>query len=121
MDRMGSDTIDQVCAYWRTVVLADDCSDLPPEERPTRAEIAPGCRLKEGDDVFCNGQVYRVVCPARGIGWFTGWSLDPVTGSVIGPIDAYQVTDRAPADPAEPPLPIFDPPTEEPPPESGTP
>ncbi len=84
---------------------ADD--DLPPEERPTREFVAPGCKLKHGDEVEVSGYMTALVtCPGRGVGWFYGVTFD--TGMVIcGSWEAQNVTDRIPADSNETPMPIF--------------
>ena len=109
MERLEA-TVAVVAAQRRDELLArasnggDD--DLPLEDRPNRAEVAPGCLLKFGDDVSAYGQTYRYLCPGRGIGWAYGLTLE-VSGFTLGSFEATAVEDRAPADPNETPMPIF--------------
>jgi hypothetical protein len=90
---------------------ADD--DLDPSERPNRADRSDLGALKDDDDVeINNGNRVRVLCPGRGLGYFYSWGYDALFGSwVLGQYEASSVTDRAPADPEETPMPIFPEPT----------
>lgn len=90
--------------------------DLPPEERPNRAEVSPGCLLKFGDELEIYGSTVLYLCPGRGIGWLHAISLEGAT-IPLGQYEATTVTDRIPMDPAEPPMPIFAEPAPEQPPE----
>lgn len=85
---------------------ADD--DLPEEERPSRALVAPLCRLKHGDDVAVADYTARVICPGRGLGWFYAFYFDESANLMLGQFEAQYVTDRLPADSGETPLPIFE-------------
>jgi len=62
--------------------------------------------LKVGDDVICAGIPLRVVAPARGRGYFSGY-YSPWFGETLVPIEARYVTERAPLDPNETPMPII--------------
>jgi len=111
MDRMDT-LLSTIAAAKRDELVAMD-TETDPTIRRDRAEISPGCRLKHGDDVFVNGVVARVVCPAHTIGWFYDITIDDML-IVLGQHEAIQVEDRAPADSEEEALPIFT----EPPPEN---
>lgn len=88
--------------------------DLPPEDRPNRAEVCTGCLLKFSDEVEVYGGTVLYLCPGRGYGWFYGISVDGATVP-LGCYPAADVTDRIPADPNETPMPIL--PEQETPPE----
>lgn len=62
--------------------------------------------LKAGDDVICAGMPLRVAGPARGRGYFSGY-YEPWFGDAVVPIEAAYVTERAPADSGETPMPII--------------
>ena len=85
-----------------------DDDDLPPEERPNRASVAPGCRIKFGDELDWYGVTVLYVCPGRGANYLYGLTVDGAT-IPLGSYDVAGVTDRIPADPEEDPLPIFEP------------
>lgn len=86
---------------------ADD--DLPPEDRPNRVDRSDLGALKDDDDVeVSSGTHVRVVCPGRGRGWFYCWWYEAMFRTwMVGQMEAVNVTDRAPADPDEEPMPIF--------------
>lgn len=107
MERLESIMSAAVAQRRADLIAADTSTD--PATQIARAEVAPGCRLKPDDDVLVNGEIKRVVCPADYPGWFTSLTLDQ-NGYVWGTDDSTQVTDRAPADPEEDPLPIYEPP-----------
>lgn len=104
MERLDSVLSAAVATRRAQLIAADTNTD--PTIRIDRAEIGPGCRIKVDDDVLVNGEIKRVVAPADYPGWFTSLSLDQ-NGFVWGTDDSAQVTDRAPADPEEEPLPIY--------------
>jgi hypothetical protein len=102
--------LQDACASMREALLANCAAggddDLPPEDRPDRAEVAPGCLLKTYDDITADGIPCRYILPGRGIGWaYVVW-LDQGRSN-LGQIEAVNVTDRAPLDPLETPMPIF--------------
>lgn len=105
--------IEDALSTWvaaKAVELEGDAPELPPEDRPDRALVAPGCRLKHNDHVVVNGQCVRVIRPGRLSGWFYAAIL--MDGAfAYGQWEAQYVTDRAPADPEEDPLPIFEEPS----------
>ncbi len=101
-----SAAIDAIEAARRAELIAAD-TGTDPALRCDRAEISPGCLIKNGDDVEIGSFVtVRVVCPAEAIGWFNTLVVE---GSAIvpGQHEVSQVTDRIPADPNETPMPIF--------------
>ncbi len=94
------------CAQRRDELVAAD-TGTDPALRCDRMQIAPGCRLKHGDDVELNGTVVRVVCAAEALDWFNGLTIEG-PNFVMGQYQASLVTDRIPADPLETALPIFE-------------
>lgn len=109
MERMDA-LLDTIATAKRAEFIAAN-PNTTPENSCERAEISPGCRVKNGDDVLVNGIVGRVICPYELNGWFYALIIDGMQ-IVPTPFEAQYITDRAPADPEEEPLPIF----EEPPP-----
>lgn len=118
MDRIKDGTSDTMTQFFaqqqRDYVLANlsDESALDDLDKTTRADICPGTYLKLWDDVsiyndFVKG---RIVCAAGGRACFFLYRFDPSNGGHI--LEIYQpdaVTDRAPADPNEAPMPIVPP------------
>lgn len=102
---------------------ADDM--FPEKDRRNRTDVlGPLSRLKRDDDVYISNQVVRVIGPARDERWFYALSETP-WGFYDVPFDGQHITDRAPADPNEEPMPIFvepeedgEPPSEPPPDET---
>ena len=84
-----------------------DDDDLPPEERPNRATVATGCRLKPYDEVEIYGIPMIYLCPGRGAMSIYAICIDGAT-IPLGAYDVGAVTDRIPYDPMEEPLPIFE-------------
>lgn len=81
-------------------------TDLDPADKPTRAEVSPGCLLKFADEVEIEGQTILYLCPGRGVGWFYGLTIE--AGTIpLGSYEASRVSDRLPADANETPMPIF--------------
>lgn len=113
MERMEG-MIAQIAAAKRDELIASD-TGTDPALRRDRAEVSPGCRLKHGDDVMVSGMQSRVICPSEVEGWFYDLSIEGMI-FVVGQHEAQYVTDRAPADPEEEPMPIFPEPEPEPPP-----
>lgn len=105
MDRMDS-LLSAIASAKRTELITAD-TETDPTLRRDRAEISPGCRIKPGDDVQVSGIVGRVVCAAHTEGWFYDIYIDEML-ITLGQHEAVQVEDRAPADPEEEPLPIFE-------------
>jgi hypothetical protein len=114
LDQTALDFIAERRSYHRAE--ADNGADdtFPEEDRRNRAVIAPGCRVKDDDDVLYQNYPMRVIGPARGSGWFMIAMQNPWAGNwmdvpmeVGNDSDRAFVTDRAPADPNEEPLPIF--------------
>jgi hypothetical protein len=68
--------------------------------------LGPRCRVQRDDDVLCNGEVLRVIGPARDEGWFYGLQQAP-WGAIDVPYSGANITDRAPADTGEAALPIL--------------
>lgn len=87
---------------------AGEDNEFDPKHRRNREHVlGPLCRVKEGDDVMHNGAVIRVICPARDEAWFYGLQEAP-WGPQDVPYESKYITDRAPADPNEEPLPVFE-------------
>lgn len=111
----------QAIAEQKRTELLDHCAnggddDLDPSERPDRTgrDGADDLgALKDFDDVTIGGQEMRVICPGRGKGWFYCLTIES-QGFTIGQYQAQFVSERAPFDPEETPMPIF---PEEPEPE----
>lgn len=82
-------------------------TDLDPADRRDRAEVlGAGCRVQRDDDVLYSEFPLRVIGPARGQGWFFAL-LEVPWGFTTTPLEGQYITDRAPADPEDEPLPIF--------------
>ena len=120
MERLDAEIDQARVAYWREVnktAAETEDTDLPLQDRRNRNDVLAGSNLKRDDDVLILDQIpLRVVGPGRGrkviIGYYPPLFGDEAQSFEIEPGD---LTDRAPADPLEPPLPIW--PEEEPPPE----
>lgn len=101
--------------YWRQynvdgAAVRHEDDDLPPEERRDRADVLPGSVLKRDDDVIIAEVIpMRVIGPARGgnviFGYYPDWFGDDAIGFEITPTTI--ITDRAPFDTEEDPMPIF--------------
>lgn len=63
--------------------------------------------LKRDDDVMVQGEARRVVGPAIGRQYFLAWNTGE---SGLGVYPLVDVTDRAPLDPEEEPMPVVPPP-----------
>ena len=112
MDRIP-DIDEERVTYWRDFHVADanggGDNDLPPEERRNRTEVIAGSHLKRGDDITLVEAVpLRVIGPGRGasviLAYYPPWFGDSVQQFEIAPAE---LTDRAPLDPNEPPMPVF--------------
>lgn len=113
MDRLrdgDSDTMTQFFAadrraYVLSVISGEENFD--PLDKTDRADIVPGTVLKLWDDVLLYGSLkVRIICAAGGRDNFTSYRFDPASGGHViegWPKDA--VTDRAPVDPNEVPMP----------------
>lgn len=109
--------------YWRAwnhdqAAVEGVDADLPPEERRDREEVIAGSFLKRDDDITIQGSIIvRVVGPARGatcvLTYYPPWFGDDAMAIDIP--NKTDITDRAPFDPEEEPMPVF--PPEEPPPD----
>lgn len=79
-----------------------------PEDDPNRTgDVCPGSVLKVDDDVLArDGNAYRVLSPAPGRDRFTAWGMTD-WGMTTTSLALSDVTDRAPADPNEIPMPIL--------------
>lgn len=111
MQRFSLDGIIQQ-AFYDQVMLSDN-TDLPPEERPDRADRSDLGVLKDGDDVtMTGGLVVRVLCPGRGKAQFNGWFVDTALYNQPTPYsgEVYEIADRAPVDPNEEAMPAGFPP-----------
>ena len=93
------------------LAIGDPDPDMSPEDTCLRAEIYPGTFLKFGDDITCCGVpefTLRVVCAASGAGcaavYYPPWFGDTIVELNLPSDD---ITDRAPLDPEETPMPIF--------------
>lgn len=85
---------------------ADDY--LPEQDRRNREHVlGPLARVQRDDDVLLNGDVYRVIGPAREEGWLYVL-VQSFRGLTDMPMEGRYITDRAPADPLDEPLPIFE-------------
>lgn len=98
---------------------SDQDAENPPEGRRDREEIYAGSALKRGDDVQVYGVpefIFRVVCAGNSesclIIYYPPWFGDMLIPLEIGDADAASeaVTDRAPLDSNETPMPVFPPP-----------
>jgi hypothetical protein len=91
--------------------LLENCArggddDLLEDERPDRTETSPGCLLKPYDDVIVDETPCRYILPGRGQHWM--YVVFFSYGSVnLAQYEDTQVTDRAPVDPEETPMPIL--------------
>jgi hypothetical protein len=111
MDRL--DTIDQAFAdaEAQALRLIDDRRDIVDRDVVAYYEDDNGqwqpSPLKVGDDVVIAGQnAGRVVGPAAGRGWFT--MVEPSEwGPTVGTYMLLSVTDRAPLDENETPMPLI--------------
>lgn len=111
MDRLSLD--EETVTNMRAAIIAANATlEGPwdgPEDDPTRTgDVCPGSPLKIDDDVLANGDSYRVLCPSVGRDRFmafgiTGWG--PTTTSLA----LSEVTDRAPLDANETPMPVIPP------------
>lgn len=104
MDRMGS-LLTNIATQQRVALINDD-TETDPDKRRDRAEASPGCRLKFDDDCLINGSIVKYICPSNDPGWFYALGIDE-TIIAVGTYEAQYVTDRAPSDEEEEPLPIF--------------
>jgi hypothetical protein len=112
MDRLDADVDQERVEYWRQKNHDDAATldqDLPEEDRRDRAECLVGSNLKPDDDALIVDCIpFRVVGPGTGrnvvLGYYPPWFGDEAVGFEIFDGD---LTDRAPKDPAEEPLPIF--------------
>jgi hypothetical protein len=118
MDRLEG--IDQVALESRRAALvaaaATEDQSLPAEDRRDRMinesltteqrALVFGSILKHDDDVICGGLPLRVVGPAEGKNSFYG-QYDPWFADLLINIEAFYVTERAPADALETPMPIY--------------
>jgi hypothetical protein len=90
--------------------LAGEDNDLDPGARRDREEVVAGSNLKRGDDIMIIDVFpLRVIGPARGATSITGFYPDwfgnePMYLALEPPV---YVTDRAPLDPNETPMPVF--------------
>lgn len=92
--------------------LHHEDDDLQPHERRDREPVIEGTALKRGDDILIYDSIFlRVVGPGRGwnvlIGYYPDWFGDNALQFEISP---DYITDRAPLDPDEPPMPVWPPP-----------
>lgn len=112
MDRLDADVDQERIEYWRQYNLEASVTQdqtIPPEDRRDRAEVQVGSNIKRDDDVLILDCIpLRVVGPGEGrkivLGYYPPWFGDEAIGFELNPGD---LTDRAPADPEEPPLPIW--------------
>lgn len=110
MERLDLDP-EQVSAL-RALILNASASMVgtwEPEDDPKRTDVCPGSPIKIDDDVKVrtDGGSYRVIAPAPGRDRFTAWGMSPDFGMMMTTSFALaDVTDRAPADPNETPMPV---------------
>ncbi len=119
MNRL-TDVDDARVAYWRqdnhdAAAVRGEDDDLDPLDRRDRSVVVyykdqnnadQPSALKRGDDVEWCGIQIRVVGPARDRNFFLGY-YDPWFGDMILPCsDVQYVTDRAPQDTNETPMPV---------------
>ena len=99
--------------YWRKIsvdaALAGLDNDLPEEQRRSRPEVLPGSFVKRDDDILLFDCIpLHVVGPGRGLdgvlAYYPPWFGDDCVQFAIGPND---ITDRAPADGEEDPMPAW--------------
>jgi hypothetical protein len=96
-------------AATRRVFLESSDTEPDPALRCDRELVAPYCRLRRDDSVRVNESTVIVVCPAGALGWFHTLELsDDGAQLVFGQREAQYVTDRAPIDLEDPPLPIWE-------------
>lgn len=121
LDQDALDFVAQKRAAHRAAADAGEDDEFAKKDRRNREHVlGPYCRVQEDDDVLHNGQVVRVICAARDETWFYGLMVAPF-GMVDAPMDGQYITDRAPADAADAPLPIRIDPPPPPPHEPGGP
>lgn len=107
LDQTALDFCTERAAFHKGEADAGDDDYLPEKDRRNRAHVlGPNCRVQAGDDVLNNGNPVRVIGAAREEGWFLGLQQTP-WGFADVPMEGQYITDRAPADPNEEPLPIF--------------
>lgn len=101
--------VEQQRAYHKSQADRGDDDYLDAEHRRNRAQVlGPRCRVQLDDDVLIEGKVRRVIGPARGEGSFYALVQNAEGRCIDVPFDGQLITDRAPADPLEEPLPIFE-------------
>lgn len=94
-------------------LAATEDQALDPKDRRDREHVvSPLCRIQRDDDIMYQGYPHRVIGPARAEGWLiclqeAPWGFMDVSLDAGNTTDREFITDRAPADPNEEPLPIF--------------
>jgi len=114
MERIQNVNEEELAQRTSEYMAQDTDQDLPPEDRRTRTTdmtlatehraVCYGSRLKVGDHVSMNGFEVVVACAARDRHYFGAYT--PVVPFLLG-CAAAEVTDRAPLDPQEEPMPVM--------------
>lgn len=101
------DLVAEKRAHHRASADAGEDDQMPEKDRRNRQHVlGPRGRVKEDDHVLIHGEPTPVICPAPSEEWFYGLMFTP-WGIFDTPFNGRSITDRAPADPTEEPLPIF--------------
>lgn len=111
MERIDEQVDQERIEYWRQYnvdAAATEDQVLDPLDRRDREDVIAGTYLKRDDDILLAGSIpVRIVGPGSGrlvlIAMNEDWFGDEALGFEITPGD---VTDRAPVDPEETPMPI---------------
>lgn len=103
--------MDRIDDAYTTAKRAEVFAEADPNNTsgPLRSDRSDLGALKDSDDVTVGGIQARVICPGEALGWFYAWTWDLFDPNkiVLGQYEAQYVTDRAPVDPEETPMPIF--------------
>lgn len=99
--------------YWRQInhdLAPSEDTDLPADQQRDRAEVIPGSNLKRDDDILIWDSIpLRIIGPGRGtdvvLAYYPPWFGDYAMTFELNPHES--VTQRAPFDTEEEPMPIF--------------
>lgn len=110
MERIAAAMFQIRADYYRTGFLGT-CQGTyypDPADSPFREDVVVGTTLKVGDDIEAWGfQTARIIAPAEGKDFFMVYYVEDTGNETQQPIHIACVTNRAPLDPEEDPLPIF--------------
>lgn len=110
MERIANEMFQRRADYYRTGFLGT-CQNTyypDPADSPFREDVVVGTTLKVGDDIEAWGfQNARIIAPAEGKDFFMVYYVEDTGNETQQPIHVACVTNRAPLDPEETPMPIF--------------